>query len=177
MKKILILSTIMVVASCAKKVEPAQVDASSSEETELQIRLIKEYNLPPEPSEEDTLATLEGVDVDEDGIRDDLKRLITFEFPNDPYARKVYERRATIWTELLKNEGNLEKQQELIKENGMIIICQRRGYIPTTKKIDSLGDYIAIGVNRKIYEQKLIKKLSFSIPSAAESKQYCESFK
>ena len=155
--------------------QPVKVDSSKCHFSN--SKLENTFNLPPEPSEEDTLATLEGVDVDEDGIRDDLKRLITFEFPNDPYARKVYERRAAIWTELLKNEGNLEKQQELIKENGMIIICQRRGYIPTTKKIDSLGDYITIGANREIYEQKLIKKLSFSIPSAAESKQYCESFK
>jgi hypothetical protein len=164
--------TLMLSKICQKyRLETVNAKNLSKKEIE------EKFNLPPEPSEEDTLATLEGVDLDEDGIRDDLKRLITFEFPNDPYARKVYERRAAIWTELLKNEGNLEKQQELIKENGMIIICQRRGYIPTTKKIDSLGDYITIGANRGIYEQKLIKKLSFSIPSAAESKQYCESFK
>ena len=99
MKKVLILTAIMLVASCAKKIEPAKADSPSSEEIELQKRLVKEYNLPPEPDVEENNATINGVDINNNLIRDDWERAIVFEFHEDQllmnlnkeYAKLNYE--------------------------------------------------------------------------------------
>ena len=125
MKKLLILSAIMLVASCAKNVEPAQMVDSSGEETELQKRLVKEYNLPPEPDMEENNATINGVDINNNLIRDDWERAIVFEFYEDKINMNLHNALAKNTT-LLNNyyeDMNIDEYAKASKESKYIIEC------------------------------------------------------
>ena len=125
MKQILRLSAIMVVASCSQKIENAQVAASSSEETELQKRLVKEYSLPPEPDVEENNATINGVDVNNNLIRDDWERAIVFEFHEDKINMNLHNALAKNTT-LLNNyyeDMNVDEYAKASKEDQYILEC------------------------------------------------------
>ena len=125
MKKFLILSAIMLVASCAKNVEPAKADVSSSEETELKKSLAKEYNLPPEPDVEENNATINGVDINNNLIRDDWERAIVFEFHEDKINMNLHNALAKNTT-LLNNyyeDMNVDEYSKASKEDQYIIEC------------------------------------------------------
>ena len=58
-------------------------DEDKTEEELLQDRLVKEYNLPPEPDPEVNNATIQGVDSNNNEIRDDWERAIVFKYHED----------------------------------------------------------------------------------------------
>ena len=125
MKQILILAAIILAASCAKKVEPAPVDAPSSEETELQKRLVKEYNLPPEPDVEENNATINGVDINNNLIRDDWERAIVFKYYYDQTKMNLHNANARNSTLLNKyyEEMNVSEYIETSQKTKDIISC------------------------------------------------------
>ena len=115
----------MLVASCAKNVEPAKADVSSSEETELQKSLVKEYNLPPEPDVEENNATINGVDINNNLIRDDWERAIVFEFHEDKINMNLHNALAKNTT-LLNNyyeDMNIDEYAEIAREQSYVIDC------------------------------------------------------
>ena len=115
----------MLVASCAKNVEPAQMVDSSGEETELQKRLVKEYNLPPEPDMEENNATINGVDINNNLIRDDWERAIVFEFHEDKINMNLHNALAKNTT-LLNNyyeDMNIDEYAKASKEDQYILEC------------------------------------------------------
>lgn len=62
-------------------------------------------NLPSDPGEAGD-STIEGIDVDQDGVRDDVERDIVFAYPNKAKARAVLYLMAKQYQSLLVNRTN-----------------------------------------------------------------------
>jgi hypothetical protein len=71
------------------------------------VLITVEKNLPPDPGEADE-ATLEGVDSDNDGVRDNIERRIVYRFPDNKRARETLYRSAIQYQRILANanDGN-----------------------------------------------------------------------
>jgi len=73
------------------------------------ILIINGYRLPPEPNEEENNATLEGIDSNDNGVRDDVERWIytTFE-DKHPVHIEVGMQSARTWKRIFEDPSNPE---------------------------------------------------------------------
>ena len=62
-------------------------------------------NLPPDPGPSGN-TTIEGIDADNDGVRDDVEREIVFAYPNNPKARAALYLMAKHYQSLLINRSS-----------------------------------------------------------------------
>ena len=77
--------------------------------------------LPPDPGEAGK-ATLEGIDSDGDGVRDDVQRYISSTYKDNEKAQKIITQFAKIKQSFLLNT-DMEKQTENAKLKGLNIGC------------------------------------------------------
>jgi hypothetical protein len=73
-----------------------------------QPRLALNLHLPPDPGDAGKI-TLEGVDSDGDGVRDDVQRLIFLTYPNSEKTREALLQQARAWQKYLLNAHDREK--------------------------------------------------------------------
>ena len=135
MKKVLILSSIILAASCAKKVESAQVDISSSEETELPYELTQDkynelldaYKLPDQPvyTNGKKVDPENIIDANSNDIEDGWEREIVFKYYEDLVKVNLYMSNAHAETKLTKLyiEGDSSQFQELFNEANLSFSC------------------------------------------------------
>ena len=135
MKQILILSSIILAALCAKKVESAQVDISSSEETELPYELTQDkynelldaYKLPDQPvyANGKKVDPENIIDANSNDIEDGWEREIVFKYYEDLVKVNLYMSNAHAETKLTKLyiEGDNSQFQELFNEANLSFSC------------------------------------------------------
>ena len=135
MKQILILSSIILAALCAKKVESAQVDISSSEETELPYELTQDkynelldaYKLPDQPvyANGKKVDPENIIDANSNDIEDGWEREIVFKYYEDLVKVNLYMSNAHAETKLTKLyiEGDSSQFKEIAKESNLIFSC------------------------------------------------------
>ncbi|MFA5991179.1 MAG: hypothetical protein WC794_02965 [Candidatus Doudnabacteria bacterium] len=71
--------------------------------------------LPPDPGEEGK-KTLEGIDSDHDGIRDDLQREMVFMYPNNDEVRRILRAMVKKEQDIITTTGDHEHFKGLMKE-------------------------------------------------------------
>ncbi|MCP4354108.1 MAG: hypothetical protein GY793_00475, partial [Proteobacteria bacterium] len=111
------------------------------EKTELEIR----FNLPPKPDPKLNNATLRGIDIDHDKVRDDLEWIITSAAPDDneqdAATRKAYYRWAQNWTEMIDvmeyDGGDRELLKSLYREKVMIIMSMIEGLVSRPERLET----------------------------------------
>mgnify|MGYP000367275446 CR=1 FL=1 len=125
-KKILILTMILIGlliltigAFWLKKTLP-------SSEVDQIINADKGFNFPPGfPPDPGTAGkkTLEGIDSDHDGLRDDLQRWIYARFPNDPKKRAALKQLAISYQKTLFINHDENEMNENIRRNSKAFRC------------------------------------------------------
>jgi hypothetical protein len=78
--------------------------------------------LPPDPADSGKL-TIQGVDSDNDGIRDDVERRISAYYPNNPTARAYSYIMAGYYQQIIENPLNKQLQLSLIQNLGQVENC------------------------------------------------------
>lgn len=142
MKKLLILAIILPLAGCnlfgsdgdkkslsvvvqpSDPVTPEEPPAEEEPVNETREEMIeRELNLPPEPDEAENNATILGVDVNGNNIRDDVERKIAFDLYDQPAEMKRHMRYAEMWTETFLAEGDKDKLVALEQEKQLNLRC------------------------------------------------------
>lgn len=78
--------------------------------------------LPPDPGEAGKV-TLEGIDSDKDGVRDDIQRYIATEYPHSEKTRRVLTDMAKANQEFLLSADDKDKVLEATKEQSKQVSC------------------------------------------------------
>lgn len=78
--------------------------------------------LPPDPGKAGK-QTLEGIDSDNDGVRDDIQRYIAIEYPHSEKMRRVLTDKAKADQALILNAHDKEKVLEINVEQDKTIDC------------------------------------------------------
>ncbi len=73
----------------AKPVEQSVQNAVVTEQSPTAYEVINGVTVPPEPDPELNNATLAGIDVNENGVRDDVERWIVRTYPNSEKTQKI----------------------------------------------------------------------------------------
>tara|TARA_Y100001960_G_C14782785_1_gene888145 strand:- start:13208 stop:13786 length:579 start_codon:yes stop_codon:yes gene_type:complete len=131
MKKVLFITTLSAIflTACTssnidtKNTAIKQIDLSSTYLTKKQI--IKKFNLPPEPDPEINNSTIEGIDSNNNDIRDDWERLIAFEHYNNPTMMNINNLLAQNHTAIndTYESNDISKYQEVSTANLHLISC------------------------------------------------------
>jgi hypothetical protein len=79
-------------------------------------------NLPPDPGEAGK-ATLEGIDSDGDGVRDDIQRYIALTYPKSEKARAALTQEAKVMQAALVDANDKEKSVQHGRESGRSSEC------------------------------------------------------
>ena len=86
--------------------------------------IIINNGIPPDPGEEGK-QTLEGVDSDNDGVRDDIQRYIILTYPNSAKVREaLFQYAKSLQTSILESESE-ERSLENAQNNDLALICLR----------------------------------------------------
>jgi len=195
LKKLLILLSITTITACGGGGGgKALADKIPAEETpaETTAQIEKRLNLPPAPDLAEDEKTVLGIDSDEKGIKgvnDKLERIIGFAFPNDPYARKVYNRQAELWALMVKEknaidngEGSKEGLYNLYDEYWVILGCDSKGLVASHKDVENLElDYLNTPKRDAKMKEIMFLMLDYDYSSSNDSKEktkkYCERLK
>ncbi len=110
---------------------PYVMDAERTDELVAQIHATKltmddvmGTNLPPEPDSELKDATVQGIDVNQNGIRDDVELAIFAEYPNSAKTRAVLLQYAlALQMETTLARVNKETATEVVREQSRAFVC------------------------------------------------------
>lgn len=83
---------------------------------------------PPDPGEAGK-KTLEGIDSDHDGLRDDLQRWIYARFPNDPKKRAALRQMAVSYQKTLFLKHEPKEMEDEIRSSYKAIHCLRAVFL------------------------------------------------
>jgi ABC-type Fe3+-hydroxamate transport system substrate-binding protein len=83
---------------------------------------INELNLPPDPGEAGKL-TIEGIDSDNDGVRDEIQRYIALEYPNSKKVRKVLTEMTKVNQAFILNANDKDKVLEAVEKRNKQSAC------------------------------------------------------
>ncbi|HAG52956.1 MAG TPA: hypothetical protein DCL21_04125, partial [Alphaproteobacteria bacterium] len=101
MKKILLLTLVScLISACGS--HGSDIANISIEKEHFKAQIEEKFKLPPEPDSKINNATILGVDLNNNDIRDDWERAIAFEFYQDPARMYLYNKFATSMTKLSK---------------------------------------------------------------------------
>ena len=201
MKKLLILAMILPLAGCNlfgsdddKKSPPVVVQPSDpvtpeeppvEEEPVNETReemIERELNLPPEPDEAENNATILGVDVNENNIRDDVERKIAFEFYDEPNSLKIQMHYADLWTQMINANGNQDVVFDLTTEIRKLVQCntldvEDEDEIASIINRDTAADWLLNIVDRwSAYAKASKLKRPVLSPTDEEIRTYCSQF-
>ena len=98
-------------------------------------------NLPPEPTAEEAMATIAGVDVNQNGIRDDVELAIFKEYPDSTKTRAVLLQYAlALQMEMTQKIVNTETVTEAITELSRADTCLADQIVPR-KSLETSRSY------------------------------------
>lgn len=176
-KKLWVILGVVLLSACGVYV-PNNAWAEETREEMIERVL----NLPPEPSANEVDATILGVDVNNNNIRDEVERKIAFDLYEDPKSMKLQMRRAQIWSEDFEADGDVSKLRLLTTEAYMISSCYTLGiedYASLLEAIDSKPDYYSSLSNTKeriIGHSEASRVHGAKIPTDEESVAYCSQY-
>lgn len=98
-------------------------------------------NLPPDPGDAG-LQTLEGIDSDDDGVRDDIQRFIALEYPDSAKVRAALTQIAISMQDQLVAGGS--KQQSLAAASGTMRAMECLMAIETAMDADAVTDSVRL---------------------------------
>ena len=104
-------------------------------------------SLPPDPGEEGK-RTLEGIDSDKDGLRDDVQRWIYFRFPNSEKARAAFRQTAIDFQTALLAYNDKERAVQAFHSYGRSVDCLV--YVIGGDSIEDLQQAFAIKTDLKL---------------------------
>ena len=102
------------------------------------------FGLPPDPGEAGE-ATLEGIDSDGDGVRDDIQRFIALNHPNSARTRGALTQYATAMQQALLDADDKTNSIEHARESGHAIDCLY--HIRSDDAFDASGELLAQMLN------------------------------
>jgi len=121
-------------------------------------------NLPPDPGP-DGMKTLDGIDSDKDGVRDDLQRFIVLNWGHSERAvmalmqiAKNAQRRIELGDSVTRDEA-----YEIAKEMNKSVDCYARSVDRTIRDRQALG---LVGVHATNTEARFLRKSAFEYKSA-----------
>lgn len=95
---------------------------------------LADLGLPPDPGEAGK-ATIEGIDSDEDGVRDDIQRYIALTYPEQPEIQKALRQLAKADQALLIDADDEAKTMENERKTSAAIECLFSKDIENTSQI------------------------------------------
>tara|TARA_Y100000590_G_C15665494_1_gene994286 strand:+ start:75 stop:653 length:579 start_codon:yes stop_codon:yes gene_type:complete len=144
--------------------------------------IVSILKLPAEVDEMEAHSTILGVDLDKDDIRDDLKRKVGLAIFPDTESQKVFDRKAWLWTNLVKeyrkNPKDISKLNELMDEYSYIGYCYRLGVVSYPEDLHDFGDELMFGFDRSTLQveiSKFLGKKSGRVPRMSFLNEYCKS--
>src|SRR3989338_3530122 len=163
---------------------PHVLDKKKTEEQEAKIHATKltlddvmGKNLPPDPGE-NANATIQGVDANQNGIRDDVELAIFKEYPNSAKTRAAYLQYAMMLqielTQVFNSNTLVASMQEDVRAFGCLFDVVGGGRI-MIQHTDSLKKIILNTDARKNKLEEIYKKYMTSYgDSAVEDKSDCD---
>jgi len=136
LKKLLILLSITTIAACGgggddAAAENVATDGTSPvipvEEEYTEEYIAREWNLPDEPDEEANNATVKGIDVLKNNVRDDWERDNAIASFPDKLEFKMLNRAAQINNEMIDayNAGNNHEILKLWDDESLLLMCYK----------------------------------------------------
>lgn len=112
MKKLLLVTLMVTALSACERsgsnepkaeevVTPPAVEEPVVPEETREEMIERELNLPPEPDETENNATILGIDVNGNNIRDDVERYIAFKYYDDKPLMKMHFENARQWNDAM----------------------------------------------------------------------------
>mgnify|MGYP000623838100 CR=1 FL=1 len=135
--------------------------SSSSPRLKQIMNADKDFHFPPgfpiDPGEAGK-KTLEGIDSDRDGLRDDLQRWIYARFPNDPKKRAALKQLAIHYQKALLLKQNESDMEEDSKRGSKAIACIYKVFAESDDAYDE-GKYMQIkAINTKERVEKYLER-------------------
>tara|TARA_B100002051_G_scaffold276205_1_gene323176 strand:+ start:1775 stop:2764 length:990 start_codon:yes stop_codon:yes gene_type:complete len=134
-----------------------------------------DQTLPPDPGEEGEL-TLEGIDSDNDGLRDDVQRWIAINFPDLPLTRAALRDLAITEQELVLNYSNEEAAKASLQRHINAAFCLSYVDENSTQLIGYLRSVVVNTEDRLIAwytSDEITSGEMYSIPKYDEWKDSC----
>ena len=163
--------------------DPLNVESPVEESREEMIE--RELNLPPEPDKAENDSTILGVDVNNNNIRDDVERKVSFDLYDKPAEMKRQIRYAQLWTETVLAEGDeglvLKLRNEISLNHSCLYIgveTEEEFFDIRSKRID-YESIIANNDDRFFAYKKSSSSLGghfLNSPSDEEIQTYCSQF-
>ena len=182
MKKQLLVM-LMVLNVCGSHGYSHAVSLDKAETREEMI--VRVLNLPPEPSANEVDATILGVDVNNNNIRDEVERKIAFDLYDKPTEMLRHMRYAQIWTETFLANGNKELLLNLETEVSLNMYCQVIGSSTKEERYTAYDNRYETGKllnNSKARSSAYLAAKYFvrddfkKLPSESEAVNYCSQF-
>lgn len=98
------------------------IELASSPGSYLTIEIVKDIDLPPDPGDAGK-ETLLGIDIDNDGVRDDIQRYIYITYPTEEKVRLALTQITKNYQELLPYSGIPELAHENVKKLTRSRVC------------------------------------------------------
>lgn len=181
MKKTILLLSTLVFAACSNNNSNDDETAISEEAKQT---LSQQYNLPVEPNKQLNDSTINGIDSNNNLIRDDWEREIVFALHEEPLKMKLYNALAVNSTKLNNAyaANKTDQVNELVKELQLMIKCGNQLF--TYNFADNI-ELLKMGENTKLRKDNaleigntLLKQNSNMFgPTDEEVKQFCTEFK
>lgn len=138
---------------------------------------INDSGLPPDPGEAGKL-TIEGIDSDNDGVRDDIQRYIALTYENES-TRKALTKYAKAQQSFLLSDDNKEKAIENVKIRSKATGCLRliHSFDEAYQILDEIKPTIINTKERMrayLSTDLLLSGGTFELPSDDELIDFCE---
>lgn len=171
------------VAIRVKQINAEKIDAAKVKEIHsirLTMKDIDEANLPPMPDEAINNATVEGVDVNKNYVRDDVERYI-FEKYKTKEERAAWMQYARAMGFVMTKAESKETLKEVLKERDRADMCTLDIYKKlddmTLEKFDKMtGDIDAMMVNTKVRKTAENKAYNYLTVSSQSDDVSCDLF-
>ena len=114
-------------------------------------------NLPPQPDPAKVDATIEGIDVNWNGIRDDVELAIFKKYPNSARIRAAELQYAMELQRELTSVFNSETLVATIQEEGRGYLCLNEGIpsdIPRFSDLQSMSEWLKVKKNANLFNQE-----------------------
>jgi len=131
-------------------------------------------NLPPKPDPALVDATVEGVDANDNGIRDDLELAIFAKYPNSPYTRAAelqYALARSLYLTHAFDEKTWAAVAEQNERAGRCLSALRVGFAET-KRLS--GEVEALILNTELRKEIYERAFAFTVTHSGGAAPYCD---
>lgn len=138
----------------------------------------RELNLPPEPDKTENDSTVEGVDNNVNGIRDDIERANAFEFYENKNKLAIVNEIARIQREKIINIDDIDSLSKLHIDSAVLITCKLKTLtLEEQSKLALRGKYESQNRIDFYKKNKTLSSLhNIALPDYEVLNQKCEDF-